>query len=380
LGLRPRLVYLVTEDWYFCSHRIDLARAARHAGYQVSVVTRVTDDGETIRQEGFELIDVDFPRSPRNPLRDLGALLAIARAYRRVRPDIIHHVALKPIVYGSLAARFALGRPRIVNGLTGLGYVFASGTLLARLLRPFLNLMLRIVLRGRYSWTILQNADDLNGLTQRGFIDSHRSVLIRGSGVDVSRYEGAASDPGQPLVLLAARLLWDKGVAEFVEAAQQLRNAGVKARFVLVGEPDEENPAAVPRSMLRQWQASGDIEWWGWRDDMPEVLRQASIVCLPSYREGLPKVLIEGAAAGRSLIATDVPGCREIVQEGVNGLLVPPRDAGRLAGAVKTILDDEALRERMGRAGRAIVEEQFSLQRVISETLSLYQRALNTTD
>lgn len=374
-----QLVYLVTEDWYFCSHRIDLARAAREAGYQVSVVTRVSDDGEKIRQEGFNLINVDFPRSPRNPWRDLRALLAIVRAYRRVRPDVIHHVALKPVVYGSLAARLAPGHPCIVNALTGLGFVFASRTFLARLLRPFLSIMLRMVLRGRHSWAILQNTDDLNELTQRGFVDPHRCALIRGSGVDVNRYKLSAPAGARPIVLLASRLLWDKGVAEFVEAAQQLRKMGLKARFVLVGEPDQENPAAVPRAMLRQWQDEGDVEWWGWRDDMPEVLRQASIVCLPSYREGLPKVLIEGAAAGRPLVATDVPGCREIVQHGVNGLLVPPRNAKRFAEAIKTLLDNEALREQMGKAGRVLVEEQFSMQHVIAETLTLYQRALSAT-
>lgn len=372
---QPKLLFLVTEDWYFCSHRLPLALAALEAGYDVGVITQVTNHGDMIRNAGLVLHPIPFARSGRRPLQDLRTLLAILRIYRRERPDLVHHVSLKPILYGSLAA--AICRvPRVVNAYTGLGFVFTSRRPMARLVRAAMKWMLWPWLCAARCWAIVQNPDDGALLRKAGLIRDDRISLIRGSGVDTDQFRPIPQAGGVPLVVFAARLLWDKGVNEFVAAARQLRKEGVAARFVLVGERDPENPMAVPQATIERWQGEGVVECWGWRTDMAEVFRQAAIVCLPSYREGLPKVLIEAAAFGRAIVATDVPGCREIVRHGENGLLVPVRDPAALANALRQLLGDAPLQRRMGERGRAIVEAEFSVDKVIAATLDLYEQLL----
>jgi glycosyltransferase involved in cell wall biosynthesis len=369
----PRLLFLVTEDWYFCSHRLPLAVAARQAGFQVSVATRVDRHAERILAAGLELFPLKYlSRRSAHPLRELAALNEIMRLYRRVGPDIVHHVAMKPVLYGSIAATLAV-KPRVVNALAGLGYVFSSSDFKARLLRPCVELGYRLLLNRTCSRLLVQNQDDLALFVQRRIVDAARVTLIRGSGVDLSRFRPSEEPGGIPLVVLPARMLRDKGVEEFVAAARQLRAEGVRARFALVGDPDLENPAAIEESCLRMWAQEGAIEYWGWREDLAEVFRQAHIVCLPSYREGLPKALIEGAAARRALVTCDVPGCREVVRDGDNGLLVPARDSAALAGALRRLLADRELRRRMAERSRERAVQEFSLERVIAATLSVYR-------
>lgn len=367
-----KLLFLVTEDWYFCSHRLPLARAAQAAGYEVVVATRVGRHGAAITAEGFKLIPVGLRRSGRNPWRELQAIAEILAIYRRERPDIVHHVALKPVLYGSLAARLARVTS-VVNALAGMGFVFSSMSLQARLLRPLVAGALRWLLGAGNSLLILQNPDDRKMLVDSGVVVAKRTRLIRGSGVDIGSFVPSPQPGGVPLVMLPARMLRDKGVVEFVAAARLLRARGVTARFVLVGDSDSENPAAIPEAQLEAWRADGAVEWWGQRGNMSEVLAQAHIVCLPSYREGLPKVLLEAAACGRALVATDVPGCREIVIDGENGLLAPPRDAAALAAVIGRLLDDPDLRARMGQRGRALVEAEFSVEQVVRQTLAVYR-------
>lgn len=367
-----KLLFLVTEDWYFCSHRLPLARAAKAAGYEVIVATRVGRHGEAIVAEGFKLIPIGLRRSSHNPLRELFAIAEIAAIYRRERPDIVHHVALKPVLYGSLAARLARV-PGVVNALAGMGYVFSSATLKARLLRPLVVGAFRLLLGARNSLLILQNPDDRRMLVDSGVADAQRTRLIRGSGVDIGSFMPTPEPGGIPVVMLPSRMLQDKGVMEFVEAARLLRQRGVVARFVLVGDSDSENSAAIPDTQLEAWHKDGVIEWWGRCENMPEVLAQAHIVCLPSYREGLPKVLLEAAACGRPLVATDVPGCREIVIDGSNGLLVPPRDREALASAIGRLLAAPELRAKMGKRGRELAETDFSVDQVVRQTLAVYR-------
>jgi glycosyltransferase involved in cell wall biosynthesis len=371
----PRLLYLVTEDWYFCSHRLPLAAAARDAGFDVSVATRVREHADEIRRAGVEPIPIGLSRRSVNPFRELGTLREIVRTYRTVKPDIVHHVALKPVVYGSLAARLA-GVPSVVNALAGLGYVFSSQDRRARLVRPAVEAAFRALLDRPGRRLIVQNPDDLALLEGERVISPGRAALIRGSGVDLDRFTPAPEPVGTPLVVLAARMLRDKGVVEFVAAAERLKADGVAARFALVGDPDPDNPASIPVDTLRRWSAGGAVEWWGWRDDMVEVFHQSHVVCLPSYREGLPKALIDAAACGRAIVTCDVPGCREVVREGDNGLLVPPRDAAALAAALRRLLADAALRRAMGERGRARAVAEFSLGRVIEQTLELYRALL----
>jgi glycosyltransferase involved in cell wall biosynthesis len=372
----PRLLYLVTEDWYFCSHRLPLARAARDAGFRVTVATRVQRHAGEIRAAGIELMPLRLSRRSANPLRELATLRDIVRIYRQAQPDIAHHVALKPVLYGSLTARLT-GVPRVVNALAGLGYLFSSSDLKARLLRPPIETGFRFLLDRPGSRLIVQNPDDLALLTRRGIVNASRTVLIRGSGVDLTRFAPAPEPEGAPLVVLPARMLRDKGVEEFVAAARALKQAGVNARFALVGDPDPENPAAISPAQLEAWRESGAVECWGWRDDMAAVFRQAHVVCLPSYREGLPKALIEAAACGRALVTCDVPGCREVVRDGDNGLLVPARDSAALAQALRRLLEDTALRDRMARRSRERAVAEFSLERVIADTLALYRTLLS---
>lgn len=352
--MRPKLLFFVTEDWYFCSHRLPLAIAARDAGFEVSVATRVNAHAEAISREGIRLIPLKLSRGGKNPLREWRTLWALFRILRNEKPDILHNVAVKPVLYGSLTARLA-GTSRVVNALAGLGHLFAIQER-ASFLRNVVKLAFRFLLRG-HGRVIVQNPDDLQLLESSGAILKGQATLIRGSGVDLSRFAPSPEPPGTPIIVFAARLLWDKGVQEFVEAAKNLKKEGIEGRFVIVGAPDDENHAAIPSEQLADWAAEGMIECWGHRTDMAEILAGAILFCLPSYYgEGVPKVLLEAAASGRPLITTDMPGCREVVEDGVNGLLVQPRDIEGLTVAIKRLLSDSALRARMGQASRQRAE------------------------
>jgi glycosyltransferase involved in cell wall biosynthesis len=369
------IVYLITEDWYFWSHRLALAKGARESGYRVHLITRVGEYGDRILAEGIGLIPTALRREGRNPRDELRVISEIVRIYKSLRPHIVHHVGVKPIIYGSVAARLAKV-PIVVNALPGLGYVFARSDRKARLFRLAIAPLFRRLINRPNASLILQNRDNERVLVQAGIVAPERVAIIRGSGVDLSQFPVQAQAVGRPVVLLASRMLWDKGVGDFVEAARRLKEAGADARFVLVGETDPANPASIPQTQLMSWVSEGIVEWWGPRRDMPEVFAEAAIVCLPSYCEGLPKVLLEAAASGRPIVTTDVPGCREIVQQGENGFLVPVRNPAAIAVAVGELLGDRLLRDRMGRCGRKIVEENFSVYRVVSETLALYGELL----
>lgn len=372
---KPKLLYLVTEDWYFLSHRLALARAARDAGFEVVVATRVSEHGEQIAAEGFRLVPIKLRRRSHAPLGEAAALLEIIRLYRRERPDLVHHVALKPTLYGALAAAVT-GTPAVVNALTGMGYVFISRDWKARAVRPVIRTCFRLLLDRPGSRLILQNPDDKRMLVKAGVIAPGRVAVIRGSGVDTSHFAPAPEPAGPPVALLVSRMLWDKGIGEAVEAARILRERGVPLRLVLAGAPDPENPASIPEAQLRRWNAEGVIEWKGHVDDVAAALRESHIAVLPSYREGLPKTLLEAAAAARPIVASDVPGCREIARHGENGLLVPARQVGPLADAIERLAGDAELRQRMGRRGREMVEECFSEAAVAGQTLALYRDML----
>lgn len=372
MNSRPKVLFVVTEDWYFVSHRLPLAVAAQKAGFDVAVATRAREHGETIQAAGIRLIPFGLARRRGNPLREVAAL---ARLYRHESSAIVHHVALKPVLYGALAARLA-GMPHVVNAVAGLGWLFTSSGFAARTVRPMICRLLAWLLGAPQSRTIVQNPDDFSLLIKMG-VPEDRLRLIRGAGVDTEVFTPALESPSEPVtVLFSARMLWDKGVGEFVEAACLLTQAGVKARFVLVGDPDTGNPASVPEATLRGWHGENGVEWWGHRDDMPAVFHTAHIACLPSYREGLPKVLLEAAACGLPIVTTDAPGCREIVRDGDNGFLVPVRDAQALALALRGLIQNADLRAKMGRRGREIVLAEFSQERVIAETLAVYRELI----
>lgn len=366
-----KLMFLVTEDWYFVSHRFELAVAARQAGYDVVVATRVDRHGERITGAGFTLCPVAFNRSGLNPLEEFRTLKQLVRLYRREAPDIVHHVALKPVIYGSLVARI-VGTRGVVNALGGLGYVFSSVGLRAKMLRWITKPALKFALGGKNTRLIVQNSGDRERLVTGGLANAGSISLIRGAGVDPNAYRQVTGASETPLIILPARLLRDKGVGEFVEAARRLRERGVKARFALVGKPDLANPASVSQSEIDAWVGEGVVEFWGWQDDMPSVFSQAQIVCLPSYHEGFPKSLLEAAASGCAIVATDIPGCREIVQHGVTGWLVPTRDVSALVNALRQAIEQPSLREQYGASARALITAEFSLSRVVEETIAIY--------
>ncbi len=366
---RLKLLFVVTEDWYFVSHRLPLAVAARAAGFEVTVATRVGAHGETIRAAGIRLIPFSLSRRGGNPLREVAALVHL---YRREWPDIVHHVALKPVLYGALAARLACV-PAQVNAVAGLGWLFTSAKGMTRIIRPAVRRTLAWLLNARGSLTIVQNPDDRD-LLIRSHLSETRLRLIRGAGVDTTTFHPVPEPSGTVCIVLVARMLWDKGVGDFVEAAHLLTQAGINARFVLVGEPDPGNPASIPESTLRAWHGQNGVEWWGRREDMPAVLHAAHIACLPSfYGEGLPKSLLEAAACSLPIVTTDAPGCREIVRDGDNGFLVPVRDAQALAAALRSLIENPVLRAEMGLRSREIVLAEFSREQVIAETLAVYR-------
>jgi glycosyltransferase involved in cell wall biosynthesis len=367
-----KLLFYVTEDWYFVSHRIALAMAAKAAGYEVCVATRVRAHGDRIRGAGLRLIPFENSRSNFNPFKELWTLARLIRLYRRERPDVIHHVAMKPVLYGSIAARLA-GRPRVINAFGGLGWLFSSGALVAEGIKPAVRWWLGRLLRS--GTALVQNPDDARLLGQMGVPDTNIR-LLPGSGVDLQQFRPQPEAQTVPMVVLPARLIWDKGVGEFVEAARILRKRGIAARFVLAGEPDRANPSAVPADRIAEWVREGAVEHLGWVEDMPKLLGESHIVCLPSfYGEGIPKSLIEAAAAGRPIVTTDTPGCREIVHHEDNGLLVPPRNARAVAEALVRLIENPGLRQRMGVRGRIRAEQEFGLDRVIDQTLAIYAEA-----
>ena len=334
--------------------------------------------GEKLRALGLRWQPLPMDRRSLNPLREALLLGHLWRLLRRERPDLVHGFTIKCAVYGSLAARLA-GVLARVNAVAGMGYVFTSDDAKARLLRPVVRALLRLALGGRGARLILQNPDDVVLFQRAGLVDAAQVRLIPGSGVDCSRFSarGAVRDAATPLrVLLPARLLWDKGIAEFIAAARQLKAQGRAIDFLLAGDPDPGNPAAVPERDIRGWVEEGVVQWLGHVDDMPALFSSVDVVVLPSYREGLPKGLIEAAACALPLVTCDVPGCREVVTDGVDGLLVPPRDANALASAIARLHDDPALAQRLGDSARVKALAQFDERIVIRRTIEVYVELL----
>ena len=376
MSARPLAVFLVNDDAFFASHRLDLGIALRDAGFRVVVAAGDEGGARAIEAAGLERVAVPFDRGGRSITRDARTLARVTDLYQRLAPTLVHHVTIKPVLYGSLAAR-AARVPAIVNAVSGLGFVFLDRTLAGRALRAGVTLGYRAAL-GRRAVTVFQNLDDRDELVRRGMVDATRTRIVRGSGADTRRFARTPMPVDErPLVVLPARLLRDKGVCEFVEAARSLRARGVRARFALVGSADSTNPARIRRDELDSWVARGDVEWLGHRTDMERVYQEASLVVLPSYREGMPLVLLEAAAVGRPTVTTDVPGCRDAIEDGVTGWLVPVRDATALATTIERALGDRAeLCARGEAAARWVRERGLTRADVVAQHLAIYRELL----
>lgn len=365
------MLLLATEDWYVVSHRLPVIRAARAAGFNVVVATRVQDHRTPIEEAGAQVIPVSLARSSRNPWREAATVRQLIKIYRTVRPSLVHHVGVKPILYGGWAAR-AAGVRHVIQAFAGLGTLYAESQQ-QRVKRTVFETLVRPVTRQKRTVVLVQNEADSLTLVARGLSRPDAIHVIRGSGVDLTRFHPMPEPVGHPVVLMPSRLLRDKGVREFVAAARLLRG---RARFVLAGAVDTANPSAIAESELREWTTEGVVEAWGHQTDMPSVLAQSNVVVLPSYREGLPKALLEAAAVGRAIVTTRTAGCSDVVTDGENGLLVPVKDVASLATAIVALLDDPELRHQMGQRGRTMVERDFSDSYVGAAHVDLYRKVL----
>ena len=368
-----RLLYLVSEDWYFLSHRLPMARAARDAGYEVHVATRVANGGKEIEAEGFHLHPLIWQRGSTNPLAFIRAIAAARRVHRAVRPDLVHQIALWPTIVGSLAT---LGLPSVrLSALAGLGFAFTSDSAKARAVRLVLRPLLRHMLSRPGSAVLVQNPDDEAMMAGIG-VDRARIFVIPGSGVDTEALQPLPEPAGPLTIAYTGRLLADKGLRALAQAHALLTARGLAVRLLIAGNADPANPASIPPAEIERWRAQPGLELLGHVTDIRQVWAQAHIAVLPSRREGLPKSLLEAAACGRPIVATDVPGCREIARPGVNALLVPPDDATALADAIERLAADAGLRARFGSAGRHLVVDKFSSARIGRDIVSLYDRLL----
>lgn len=362
---------MVTEDYYFWSHRLLVAKAAQEAGFEVFVATHINQHEERLSNKGFHVFSTRFSRSNRNLFFQLKALLELMRIFRQVKPDIVHNIALKAIVFGSIAAWVARV-PRVINLVAGLGVVFTSDEKKYRLFARAGRLMAQVLLQRSNTWVVTQNSDDAREIKQMAPKANIR--IIKGSGVDVSKY-ALKPEPGEPIrVSLVGRMLWHKGIGEFVEASKLLKSRDLAMQ--LVGGLDLENPAHIRESELMDWHQEGCVQWLGHREDIAYVWAQSHMAVLPSYREGLPKSLLEAAACGKPIVAADTPGCREIVIDGYNGFLVPKQNSVALAAAILKLALDPILRAQMGENSRKLVCEKFSNEIVVQQTLELYHELL----
>jgi glycosyltransferase involved in cell wall biosynthesis len=372
------LLLVIPEERSFQGLFIDLALAARDAGMQVAVATRAPNNGRWLTDRGFKFVPIALRRGRLNPFWEGVSLCRMVELYRREQPAIVHHMFMKPILYGSWAAR-AAGVPAVVNTFAGLGFAFAAEGWRSRLLRAGLIAGLRSALTMENSRALFENSADRERLIRAKVVRPERAIL-NGAGIDIKKFTPMAEKEGIPIVLLASRMLWAKGIGDFVHAARLLKEQRVPGRFVLVGPPDPDNPTSVSEAQLLAWQQEGLVEWWGPQEDILPILASAHIIALPTfYGEGLPRILLEAQACARPVVGTTIPGCRAIVSDGENGFLVSPKDPRALAEAIRVLLEDRDLRGQMGACGRKKVVEEFSIEQVAHRTLELYQELLKSS-
>ncbi len=372
-----RILIVVNVDWFFLSHRLPIAIAALEKGYEVYVATADTGMREKIESHGIKFIDAPYLGKSHSFISELYMILKLGRLYQKIKPDLVHHVTIRPVVYGSIASRI-YRVPAVVNALSGLGYVFINQGIKNRALRSIVTKLLKIGFSHPNQMLILQNNDDKKKFLERELVHSEKIRIVRGSGVDTNLFKPHKyKQEGEVRVAFVGRLLWDKGIGEFVEAATQLKDQGAEATFHIFGAQYKNNPMSVPDDVLGQWRSKEVVTLHGQIEKMEEELSQVDIVCLPSYREGLPKALLEAASAGLPIVTTDTPGCREVVEDGLNGFLVPPRDTSLLVKRLLELIENPELRSRFGKAGREKVLKEFTVDKVVQETANIYNSLLS---
>lgn len=365
------LLFVVNDPAFFLSHRLPIAKGAKEVGYDVHVATGAGKAIRKIKQAGFVHHCLGLSRSGKNPISEIKNLVELYRLMRRLRPSIVHLVTIKPVLYGGIAARLA-GVPAVVSAVSGLGSVFVTQSLIARGLRGLVHAFYKVAFAHRNIKAIFHNPDDRDALLAFNAIDSVCTVILRGSGVNLADYPFEPEPPGPVVVCFAARLLREKGIVEFVEVARLIKDRGIDACFQVIGDPDPGNPSSVGEDDLARWRSEGLVELMGYRTDIPALFSKAHIIVLPSYREGLPKILLEAAAAGRAVVTTDMPGCRDAIEPDKTGLLVPIKDPLALADAVQRLIENPSLRREMGAAGRVLAENEFTIEKIVAAHMKIY--------
>ncbi len=372
-----KIIINLTEDWFFVSHFLGRAAEARKSGYEVYISCNETNKRKLIENNKIKFFSLALDRRSINPFSELLIVLKYCLIFYKIKPDIVHNVGSKPIIYASIAAKF-LNIKSVINAPIGMGFAFSSDSFKAKILKTILIFLLRQTLnkhhgKGKLNRVVFENSDDMNFFIREKIVRKSDARLIRGAGVEIDNRLKKKKKINKTITIsLVARMLKDKGVFEFVEAAMILKKKNIKGRFLLVGDIDAKNPTSLQTNILKTWHEKGIIEWLGWIDDINKILFETDILCLPSYREGLPKSLLEGAAIGLPLVTTNTIGCRDIVEDGINGYLVPIKDSENLALAIEKLIKDNDLREKMGNESFKVVKSKFSSKIINSQTISLY--------
>jgi glycosyltransferase involved in cell wall biosynthesis len=369
--MRKKLLFIVNVDWFFVSHRLPIALEAIRLGYDVYVACQFTDKHEYLQSLGLKLYPLTLSRSGMSLFSELSTVIEVFKLVLQIKPDVIHLITIKPVIYGGIASRL-LGVKQRVASISGLGYVFIANGFKNQLLRKLVSSLYRFALRRQSTDVIFQNPNDRDLFIHLGIINAEQATMIRGSGVELSHYAVIPEPDQTPVAMLVARLLIDKGVYEFVDAAKTLKQQACPVRMVLVGDVDE-NPKSVSAEEISRWVDEGIVEYWGYRKNISATIADANMVVLPSYREGLPKCLIEAAACGRAVITTDVPGCRDAITPNVTGMLINVKSASSLATAIQTLVENPERREEMGRQGRILAEQAFDIKTVVQKHMNLYE-------
>lgn len=368
---RRRILFVVNHpDWFF-SHRLPIALNLLEKGHEVHLASAAGDD-TPFKSNGIQFHALKLSRGGLNPFKELLVFIQILQILTTLKPDIVHLITIKPVLYGGIAARLA-GVHNIVVAIAGLGAIFISNSLKSKLIRIVIASLFKVSLGGQETVAIFQNKADRDLVLKLSGFDKKRAVLIRGSGVDISKYRYQPEPTGRVIVSMASRLLTDKGVVEFIKASEILADKGYGAEFWLIGESDPENPASISKKKAMSLIKGGYCKLLGYRDDIADLFLASNIIVLPSYREGLPKVLVEAAACGRAVVTTDVPGCRDAIEPDKTGLLVPVKDELALANAIKRLIDDVELRKRFGVAGRALAEREFGISKIVDAHMGVYK-------
>ena len=372
-----KILFIVNVDWFFVSHRLPIALEAIRQGYEVHIVTTVTDKLDLLEKSGLIVHNLSLHRS-RSGISIFSEFWALLSIIKDITPDIVHLVTIKPVLLGGIASRLA-SVPAVVSAISGLGFTFHGKGFIFSLRRKLISLFYYLSLGHMNQKIIFQNNDDKLKLSQIGKNINNRSVLIQGSGVDLSLYSVVENNFNSPVIMMAARLLSSKGVREFVQASKIVRTNNKNVRFVLVGDTDPLNPESIKKSEISQWKEDGLVEIWGYRSDMSNVIPKANVIVLPSYYgEGLPKVLIEAAACGRVVITTDHPGCRDAITR-KTGVLIPIKDSEALADAILDLLQNPQKAIKMGEAGRALAEQKYAIEKVCEKHITIYKDLLTKT-